>query len=49
MGVSSWVRIIEPHKMASMAHDTRNIDAPKPSNFLRGIIERDLQRNDFVA
>ena len=29
--------------MAPMAHDTRNSDAPKPSNFLRGIIERDLE------
>ncbi len=26
-----------------MAHDTRTSDAPKPSNFLRGIIERDLE------
>ena len=34
--------------MASMAHDSRSNDAPKPSNFLRGIIERDLESGSLA-
>ena len=32
-----------------MAHDTRTSDAPKPSNFLRGIIERDLESGTLAS